>query len=103
MTDDKSRLRLETRTLDDIRKLGGNPPEDERRFATVARVSEVNKSLYRTFAAPLVRSLFPEPVAKVVRQLHPNRFRFSVFSDRNPFLRPVKGLADAVRRVLPPY
>jgi hypothetical protein len=58
---DKYLLRLEVRTLEDIRKLGVNPPEDERRFATVARVSEVNKSLYRTFAAPVVRSLFPEP------------------------------------------
>ena len=41
-------------------KLGVNPPEDERRFATVARVSEVNKSLYRTFAAPVVRSRLSE-------------------------------------------
>jgi len=97
VTNDKYRLRLETRSLDDIRKLGQNSPEDERRFATVARISESNKALYRTFAAPLVRSLFPEPVAKVVQQLHPNRLRFSVFSDRNPFLGPVKSLADAVR------
>ena len=97
VTHDKYRLRLETRTLEDIRKLGVNPPEDERRFATVARVSEVNKSLYRTFASPIVRSLFPEPVAKVARQFHPNRFRFSVFSDRNPLLRPVKQLAESVR------
>ena len=90
-------LRLEVRTLEDIRKLGVNPPEDERRFATVARVSEVNKSLYRTFAAPVVRSLFPEPVARAVQQLHPNRLKFSLLSDRNPLLRPVKALADSVR------
>jgi pimeloyl-ACP methyl ester carboxylesterase len=91
------RLRLEVRTLEDIRKLGENPAEDERRFATVARVSEVNKSLYRTFAAPVVRSLFPEPVARIVQQLHPNRLRFSLLSDRNPLLWPVKVLADSVR------
>jgi pimeloyl-ACP methyl ester carboxylesterase len=90
-------LRLEVRTLDDIRKLGENPAEDERRFATVARVSEVNKSLYRTFAAPVVRSLFPEPVARVVQQLHPNRLKFSLLSDRNPLLLPVKALAESVR------
>ena len=90
-------LRLEVRTLEDIRKLGVNPPEDERRFATVARVSEVNKSLYRTFASPVVRRLFPEPVAKVVQQLHPNRLKFSLLSDRNPLLWPVKALADSVR------
>src|SRR5262249_46675492 len=49
-------FRLEPRTLESIRELGENPQEDERRFATVARLSEVNKSLYRTFAAPIVRT-----------------------------------------------
>src|SRR5262249_38039944 len=88
---------LEPRGLDDIRALGQNPPEDERRFATVARVSDVNRSLYQTFAAPLVRPLFPEPVARVLRQLHPHRLRFSMLSDRDPFMWPVKRLAPIVR------
>ena len=35
-------MRCEQRTLDDIRAMGGNSPEDERRFATAARVSEIN-------------------------------------------------------------
>ena len=90
-------FRLERRSLEDLRKLGVNPPEDERRFATVARVSEANKALYRTYASPLIRLLFPEPVAELFRQLHPNRFSFSVLSDRNPFLWPVKQLAPLVR------
>src|SRR5947209_5508409 len=38
-------MRCEPRTLDDIRALGGNTPEDERRFATAARVSEINMAL----------------------------------------------------------
>jgi hypothetical protein len=88
---------LEPRGLDDVRALGQNPPEDERRFATVARVSDVNRSLYQTFAAPLVRTLFPEPVARVLRQLHPHRLRFSMLSDRDPFMWPVKMLAPIVR------
>jgi len=90
-------FRLEPRTLGSIRELGENPPEDERRFATVARLSEANKSLYRTFAAPIVRMVFQEPVARALRQLHPHRLRFSMLSDRNPFLWPVKALAPAVR------
>ncbi len=44
-------MRCEQRTLDDIRAMGGNSPEDERRFATAARVSEINLSLYRAFDA----------------------------------------------------
>src|SRR5262249_10835954 len=38
-------MRCEARTLDDIRALGGNDAADERRFATAARVSEINLAL----------------------------------------------------------
>ena len=97
LIDGKYLFRLEARTLDDIRKLGQNPPEDERRFATVSRLSEVNTNLYRTFLSPVVRSLVQKPVAEVLRQLHPHRVRFSLLSDRNPFMWPVKALAPQVR------
>jgi hypothetical protein len=97
LVDGKYLFRLEARALDDIRALGENPPEDERRFATVARVSEVNRSLYRDLAAPVVRTVFQEPVAQLLRRLHPSRLRFSLLSDRNPFLWPVKVLAPQVR------
>ena len=50
-------MRCEARTLDDIRALGGNDPQDERRFATAARLSEINLALYRTFVQPLVRAV----------------------------------------------
>jgi Protein of unknown function (DUF3141) len=46
-------MRCEERTLDDIRALGGNDAEDERRFAAAAKVSEINLALYRTFPATL--------------------------------------------------
>src|SRR5208337_3055777 len=50
-------VRFEARTLDDIRALGGNDDADDLRFATVARVSEINQSLYRTLASPAIRSM----------------------------------------------
>ena len=56
-------MRCEARTLDDIRALGGNDMADERRFATAARVSEINLSLYRTFVQPMVRAIVSAPVA----------------------------------------
>ena len=95
--DGKYLFRLEARTLDDIRALGVNSVEDDRRFEAVARVSEVNLSLYRTFVAPLVRATVSEPVAESTRAAHPNRLRFGVFSDHNPFMRPIRPLADMVR------
>jgi hypothetical protein len=49
-------FQLEKRTLDDIRALGENKPEDDQRFATAARVSEINLGLYRRFLSPAVKA-----------------------------------------------
>ena len=48
-------MRCEARTLDDIRAMGGNSPEDERRFATAERVSEINLAAYRKFVQPWIQ------------------------------------------------
>jgi len=90
-------FRLEGRTLDDIRALGANSDEDNQRFAAVARVSEVNHGLYRTLAQPAVRAMTTEQSAEAMRQMHPNRLRFTMFSDKNPMMQPVKALAESVR------
>ena len=92
------RFSLEARTLGDIRALGGNDAADERRFATVRAVSEANLGLYRTFLSPLVRTLVTENSAALSRQLHPNRMRFEMFSDKkNPLMQPVAAWADSIR------
>ena len=48
--------RFEVRSVDDIRALGRNSPEDDRAFAATTWLSELNLSAYRTFMQPLVRS-----------------------------------------------
>ena len=90
-------VRFEARTLNDIRALGGNDAEDDLRFATVARVSEINQGLYRTFVSPLVQAGATEQSAQWLRQMHPHRLRYELFSDRNPFMRPVAELAEQIR------
>jgi pimeloyl-ACP methyl ester carboxylesterase len=90
-------MRCEMRTLDDVRALGCNDAADERCFATAARVSEVNLALYRTFAQPLVRALVSGPVAQMLHRLHPLRVQYEMFSNANPFMAPVEGLAKEVR------
>jgi hypothetical protein len=90
-------MRCEARTLDDIRALGGNDIADERRFATAARVSEINLSLYRTFAQPLVRAMVSNPLADWMREMHPLRLQYELFSDKNPAMAQVAGLARQVR------
>lgn len=97
LVDGKYLFRLEARTLDDIRALGVNSGEDEKRFATVSRVSDINLGLYRTFAEPWIRAVMTEPMAEMMRAMHPHRLRFGTFSDQNPFMQAFKPLAAAVR------
>ena len=78
-------MRCEQRTLDDIRAMGGNSPEDERRFATAARVSEINLSLYRAFMQPMVKAVVTPQVAEWLKRWHPVRMSYEAFTDANPF------------------
>ena len=89
--------KLEPRTLEDIRALGGNDAADERRFATAARVSEINRELYRNFLQPAVKALTTPASAEFLRDAHPNRVLFRGFSDRNPFLAPVASAAEKIK------
>jgi hypothetical protein len=90
-------MRCEQRTLDDIRALGGNSPEDERRFATAARVSEINLSLYRGLVQPLVKAAVTPQVAEWLRYWHPLRLSYEAFTDSNPYMAPLAAAAAAVR------
>ena len=49
--------------------MGGNSPEDERRFATAARVSEINLSLYRAFVQPMVKAMVTPPSGGLAQAL----------------------------------
>ena len=89
--------KLEPRTFDDIRALGCNDAADERRFETVARVSEINGRLYRTFLQPVVQTLSTPATAAFLREMHPNRVMFRAFSDRNALMRPVAQAAEKIR------
>jgi hypothetical protein len=97
LIDGKYLFRLELRTLNDIRALGVNDAEDDLRFATVARVSEMNRGMYETFAAPAIRMAVTDQAAEASRAAHPSRVRFDMFSDQNPLMQPVKALAESVR------
>jgi hypothetical protein len=90
-------MRCEQRTLDDIRAMGGNNAADERRFATAARVSEINLALYRTFAQPFVKALFSPAVAERVRQGNPLRLQYELFNDAAPFAAPLAQMAERAR------
>ncbi|WP_372612455.1 DUF3141 domain-containing protein, partial [Halomonas sp.] len=49
-------VRFEPRSLADVRAIVRPDPDDERRFATAKRVSDINLGLYRTLMQPFVRA-----------------------------------------------
>jgi pimeloyl-ACP methyl ester carboxylesterase len=90
-------MTCEPRTLDDLRALGGNDAEDERRFATAARVSEMNLALYRAYVQPFVQAWVPPAAGEWLRKWHPLRLQYEMFADGNPFLAPLANLAQQAR------
>jgi hypothetical protein len=97
LTGGKWIMRCEQRTLEDIRAMGGNTAEDERRFATAARVSEINLANYRNFVQPWVRAAVTPQMAEWTRKLHPLRVSYEAFGSDNAATTAVAGAADQIR------
>jgi uncharacterized protein DUF3141 len=90
-------MRCEQRTLDDLRALGGNSPDDERRFATAKKVSEINLANYRTYMQPWVRAMASPQMAEWMRKLHPLRLSYDIFAGEGPLMKRVAAGAEAIR------
>jgi hypothetical protein len=90
-------MRCEVRTLEDIRRMGGNNPTDDRCFETAARLSEINLSLYRAFVQPTIRAVASAPAAEWTKRLHPLRMQYELFSDANPLMASVGHLSRWVQ------
>src|SRR5207302_232127 len=82
--------------VDDIRAMGGNSPEDERRFAAAKRVSEINLAAYQKYLQPWIKGMVKPQVAEMMRNLHPLRLQYEAYSSQNPFMAMVKSLAEKV-------
>ena len=92
-------VRCERRSLSDIRAIVSPDPENERRFATVRRLSEINLGLYRTMLQPFVRAFAGgEQTAKWLHALHPSELPFELCSNRNPVMRHIAELAEQIRK-----
>src|SRR6478735_3484873 len=87
-------MRCEKRSLDDIRAMGGNSPEDERRFATAKRVSEINLAAYQKFLQPWIKGVVTPQLAEFARNMHPLRLQYEAFSSQNPLMAAIKSAAD---------
>ena len=90
-------VRFEPRTLDDLRTIVQPDPENERRFAAVQRVSEINLGLYRTLFQPFVQASINEQTSEWLHKLNASELPIELFSDRNPLMRQVAQLAEQIR------
>jgi hypothetical protein len=88
--------RFEARSLEDIRAVGRNSPADDRAFAAVARLSQLNFSLYQTFARPILRALANQPAADLAQALNPLRLSYTIFADGNPWMSGLRALSAEV-------
>ena len=86
-------VRFEPRTLDDVRAIVQPDPENERRFATVRRVSEINLGLYRTLFQPFVQALARNPWLDLLKFASRSD---DLFSARNPLMQSLAELAGQV-------
>ncbi|SHK66165.1 DUF3141 domain-containing protein [Halomonas caseinilytica] len=91
-------LEFQRREVEDLDREVQHRPDDDRRFATVARLSDINLGLYRLFWQPWVKALATPETARWMRRMHPNRLGYHLLSDRNPMMGAVPVLADRVRR-----
>ncbi len=89
--------RFEMRTLDDLRAFGRNSEDDDRAFATVARVSEIGLATYRTYLQPIVKAIASEQMASAIRTMNLVRAQYTMFADTNPMMKVVAEAAEKVR------
>ncbi|MCC7226731.1 MAG: DUF3141 domain-containing protein [Burkholderiaceae bacterium] len=89
--------RFERRTLDDIRKIVEHNTEDDRRFAAVSRISDINVGLYRSFVQPWLKLMVTPQSADLMQKLHPLRLPYEVLSDKSKLMASIAPLAVQVR------
>lgn len=90
-------VRFEPRTMDDIRAIVQPSVENDRLFATVKRVSEINLGLYQSFVQPLVRAAVNNPAAEWMTKLMPPPLNTDPFSANNPIMQQVTQMAEQIR------
>ncbi|RUR32879.1 DUF3141 domain-containing protein [Vreelandella andesensis] len=91
-------LEFTARNFDELDQDVMHNPEDDRRFATVARISEINLGFYRLYVQPWLQATMTPEAARWIRRMHPIRLGYKLLSDRNPLSVPLPVMAEAVRR-----
>jgi len=65
-------------------------------FGPVSRLSSFSSANYEKFVRPVVQSMVTPQSAEILKQMHPLRRERYMFSDKNPWLAGMSGLANLV-------
>ncbi|MFM9916757.1 MAG: DUF3141 domain-containing protein [Rhizobacter sp.] len=88
---------FEHRTMADIQAINPEGREEEKLFSTVAKFSEINSALYKTWVRPCLSALPLRPLGDAMTQMHPLRLQRQMFTDAHPLAGSVKAMASKVR------
>jgi len=88
---------FEPRTMADLRAINPEGRDEERLFSTVAKHSEINMAMYKTWMRPWLRPLATRTLADAATHLHPLRRQRQALTDASPGSSAIAGWADAVR------
>ena len=90
-------LEFTPRSVEALDEIVQPSEEDDRRFATVERVSQINLGLYQMLLQPWLKAIMTPEAARWIRRMHPIRLAYKLYSDRNPLMVPIPVLAERVR------
>jgi pimeloyl-ACP methyl ester carboxylesterase len=90
-------VHYEHRTMEDIRALNPEGREEEAMFSTIAKISELNAAMYKTWVRPWVKLLATRPVGDALGKLNPLRLQRQLFSDNFPLAGFIRQQADLAR------
>lgn len=90
-------LRFAARDMEDLIAIVQPSQRDDRSFAAVSRLSEINLTLYRNLMQPWLRAVMTEEAAETIRLMHPLRLKHQLLSDANPLFAGLPEIAAHVR------
>jgi len=90
-------VHYEYRTMDDIRAVNPEGREEEAMFSTMAKVSEFNANLYKTWVRPWVKMFSNRQMADAMGKLNSMRLQRQLLSDQMPFAPFIRAQAKAAR------
>jgi hypothetical protein len=91
------KVHYEYRTMDDLRALNPEGREEEAMFSTIAKVSEFNANLYKTWVRPWVKTVATRQMGDAIGKMHSMRMERALFSDAFPFAPMIRREAEKVR------